>query len=78
MHLLGRKIPPLYLHHPLIVDATGKKLSKRERAHSLRQDRDAGFTAAEILGRVCHKAGFLKNITPLSLENAISIVEKSL
>jgi glutamyl-tRNA synthetase/glutamyl-Q tRNA(Asp) synthetase len=78
MRLLGRETPPLYLHHPLIVDPAGKKLSKRERAHSLRQDRDAGITAGEILGRVCHKAGFLPNSTPLSLENAISIVEQSL
>ena len=74
MRLLGREEPPLYLHHPLIVDAAGKKLSKRERAHSLQEDRDAGATAEGLLGRVCHKAGLQAENTPLSLEEAISLV----
>ena len=74
MRLLGRGVPPLYLHHPLIVDTTGKKLSKRERAHSLQEDRDAGATAEELLGRVCHKAALQAENMPLSLEEAISLV----
>lgn len=74
MEMLGRKEPPLYLHHPLICDATGKKLSKRERAHSLRQDRDSGLSAGFMLGRLCKKAGFTPDSTPLALESAISIV----
>ena len=78
MHLLGRETPPLYLHHPLIVDPAGKKLSKRERAHSIRQDRDAGISPEILLGRVCHKAGLQGTDTPLSLEKAISIVVHSL
>ena len=78
MRLLGRETPPLYLHHPLIVDPAGKKLSKRERAHSIRQDRDAGISPEILLGRVCHKAGLQGTDTPLSLEKAISIVVHSL
>ena len=78
MGLLGRTTPPLYLHHPLIKDSSGKKLSKRERAHSLREDRDAGLNADFLLGRVCHKAGILQELHPLSLEEAISLVELSL
>ena len=74
MKLLGREVPPLYLHHPLIVDTTGKKLSKRERAHSLQEDRDAGATAEKLLGRVCHKAALQAENMPLSLEEAISLV----
>ena len=78
MRLLGRETPPLYLHHPLIVDPAGKKLSKRERAHSIRQDRDAGISPEILLGRVCHKAGLQSADTPLNLEKAISIVVHSL
>ena len=78
MELLGRKTPPLYLHHPLIVDPTGKKLSKRERAHSIRMDRDAGISPEILLGRVCHKAHLQAAPNPLSLENAISLVVHSL
>ena len=78
MELLGRKTPPFHLHHPLITDVTGKKLSKRERAHSLRQDRDAGLPAEYLLGRTCFKAGLLSEIVPLDLEKAVSIVAKTL
>lgn len=69
---------PLYLHHPLIVDSSGKKLSKREHAYSLRQDKDAGKTAQEILGQILYKAGFLGNNTPTALDQAIAIVAESL
>lgn len=69
---------PFYLHHPLIVDSSGKKLSKREHAYSLRQDKDAGKTAQEILGQILYKAGFLGNNTPIALDQAIAIVAESL
>ena len=72
MDLLGRPTPPLYLHHGLITDPTGKKLSKREKAHSLRQDRDCGASAEELLGRVCFKGGLTPSPAPLSLEQALS------
>ena len=69
---------PLYLHHPLIVDSSGKKLSKREHAYSLRQDKDAGKTPQEILGQILYKAGFLGNNTPTALDQAIAMVAESL
>lgn len=78
MQALGREIPPLYLHHPLISDSSGKKLSKRELAHSLRQDRNAGATPEELLGRVCHKAGFAKDASPLPLKQALSLIQGNL
>ena len=78
MRLLGRETPPAYLHHPLIVDATGKKLSKRERAHSLRQDRDAGQSKESLLGRVCFKAKLQPENTPLTLAEAISLAKQAL
>lgn len=78
MRLLGRNEPPIYLHHPLIVDPAGKKLSKREMAHSLRQDRTAGATAEELLGRVCYKAGITASPAPLTLERALSAIESRL
>ena len=69
---------PIYLHHPLIVDSSGKKLSKREHAYSLRQDKDAGKTPQEILGQILYKAGFLGNNTPTALDQAIAMVAESL
>ena len=69
---------PLYLHHPLIVDGSGKKLSKREHAYSLRQDKEAGKTPPEIIGQILYKAGFLSDNTPTELEQAITIVKERL
>jgi glutamyl-tRNA synthetase/glutamyl-Q tRNA(Asp) synthetase len=76
MEILGRPTPPKYLHHPLLVDSSGKKLSKREKSHSIREDRDAGVSPQELLGRVLHKAGFLGPSEPAStsLEKALELV----
>ena len=78
MRMLGREKPPVYLHHPLIVDTSGKKLSKREHAHSIRQDREEGATPESLLGRVCFKAGFQRENTPLDLAEAIFLVKQAL
>ena len=69
---------PVYLHHPLIVDPTGKKLSKREHAYSLRQEKENGKTPQELLGQILHKAGFLSHIIPTTLEQAIATVAERL
>lgn len=71
-------IRPLYLHHALIVDASGKKLSKRELAHSIRQDKEAGISPATLLGRVLFNAGFQKENAPISLAEAIDKIASSL
>ncbi|MCF0225665.1 MAG: hypothetical protein HUK20_15475 [Fibrobacter sp.] len=65
---------PTYLHHGLIVDDSGKKLSKRELAHSIRQDKEAGMTPEQLFGLVLCKAGFLEKPTPLPLSEALKTV----
>lgn len=72
---LGAKEPPVYLHHALISDSTGKKLSKRELAYSLRQEREAGTSPEMLLGRVCFKAKLQETPAPLSLDQAILLIE---
>jgi len=45
---------PKYLHHPLLLDADGRRLSKRDGAATLRGMREAGVTAEEVRRRaVC-------------------------
>lgn len=39
---------PIYAHHPLLTDAEGNRLSKRNKAESLRALREAGKSAAGI------------------------------
>jgi glutamyl-Q tRNA(Asp) synthetase len=52
IHVLLQKLlglpSPVYHHHRLIVDASGRKLSKSDRDTSLRSLRDAGKTPADI------------------------------
>jgi len=43
---------PVYAHHRLILDKTGKKLSKRDRAMTLQGLRAAGTTPADIRKRL--------------------------
>lgn len=47
--LLGRAVPPRFLHHPLIRNAAGIKLSKQDGAEGLRERRAAGWLPEEIL-----------------------------
>jgi len=42
---------PVYAHHRLLKDATGRRLAKRDGALSLRALREAGVTPGEILRR---------------------------
>ena len=44
--------PPRYQHVPLLCDAEGQKLSKREHAQGLAPLRDQGWTAEQVLGRL--------------------------
>ncbi len=76
MKLMGRTEPPQYLHHSLIVDPSGKKLSKREKAHSIRQDREAGVCPQELLGRVIFKAGLQALAAPIDLNTALDLISQ--
>jgi len=40
---------PAYRHHPLLTDASGRRLAKRDRALTIRAMREAGMSPAEIL-----------------------------
>jgi len=63
--MLGRETPPAFAHHPVMVDeATGKKLSKRDRAHSLAEMRTEGMSAEEVLQRAAADTRVLKISSP--------------
>jgi len=63
--LLGRTSPPRYLHHPLILDARGVKLSKRSGAPGLRTLREDGLGAGEVLGLAARATGLTEAIGSL-------------
>ena len=68
--------PPAFLHHPLICDARGKKLSKRQRSESITALREAGATAGEIIGRAATAGGLWSEPRPLSAAEGIELVRK--
>jgi glutamyl-Q tRNA(Asp) synthetase len=43
---------PVYAHHKLLTDASGRRLAKRDKAMTLRDLRASGMTPEEIMGRL--------------------------
>lgn len=71
--LLGRATSPAWLHHPLIRDAAGIKLSKRGGAAGLRELRENGASAPEVIGRAAHRTGLLDRPEPVPADEVASL-----
>ncbi len=59
--LLGSSNVLQFLHHPLILDETGAKLSKRDGATGIAELRAAGITPDEVLGRAAYCSRLLSS-----------------
>ena len=66
---LGRAEPPVFVHHPLIVDASGRKLSKSAGDTGIRELRAAGQPAEAVLGLAAAAAGLIDRPAPVSAAN---------
>ena len=66
MRLLGHPTPPRYLHHPLVTDTSGRKLSKKDFAKSLGDLRREGWTPERVLGEAAFLGGLHPTRTPLT------------
>jgi glutamyl-Q tRNA(Asp) synthetase len=66
--LLGRDEPPAFLHHRLIRRPDGAKLSKASRDTSVREQRAAGATPTELIGRAAAAIGLLAEERPVAAE----------
>jgi glutamyl-Q tRNA(Asp) synthetase len=60
--MLGRKTPPQFLHHPLIVKPGGDKLSKASGDTGVRDLRAAGVSAADVIGRAAAAVGLIDRV----------------
>jgi glutamyl-tRNA synthetase/glutamyl-Q tRNA(Asp) synthetase len=58
--MLGRIDAPEYLHHPLILKPNGEKLSKSSADTGVRELRQAGMTAADVIGLASAATGLGK------------------
>lgn len=55
--LLGRREPPLFLHHPLVLAPSGEKLSKSAGDTGVRSLRAAGLQPDQVIGRAAAAVG---------------------
>ncbi len=63
--MLGRQQPPLFLHHPLLFDESGRKLSKRHCSESVSAMREQGRSPEEVIGEAAWRCGLLDAPGPL-------------
>lgn len=67
---LGVARAPIYGHLPLLVDAEGVRLSKRQKGLTLREMKAEGKKPADIIGLLLYYAGALPKPMPVSAEEA--------
>lgn len=63
--MLGRTELPEFFHHPILVNASGEKLSKSNRDTGVRELRATGSSPDEVIGRAAHAAGLIDTLCPL-------------
>lgn len=74
--LLGREIPPRYLHHPLIHRPDGVKLSKANRDTGIRDLRASGWSVERVLGAAAQALG-VGTGAPVGWDGIIAAVRAS-
>jgi len=71
--MLGRAASPLFLHHPLILDPSGKKLSKSAGDTGVRELRAQGFTAADVIGMAAFAVRLTARPRPIAAANVTAL-----
>jgi glutamyl/glutaminyl-tRNA synthetase len=67
--MLGRTVPVQFLHHPLLLNLSGQKLSKSSGDAGVRELRAAGACAAEVIGRAAAAVGLQGSAHPVNAAN---------
>lgn len=78
MRALGHEGQPQYLHHGLLVDATGRKLSKRDFAADIHHRLLGGEPPEAILGEAAYLVGWIGKNEPAGLEALMKMFAKNL
>ncbi|MFZ5623957.1 MAG: tRNA glutamyl-Q(34) synthetase GluQRS, partial [Gemmatimonadota bacterium] len=74
--MLGRPEPAQFLHHPLVVDARGRKLSKRDQSMGIRELRAAGWTPERVLGEAARLAGLVERETTIAAGDLAGLFQR--
>ena len=72
--LLGRTVPPVYLHHALVMKSATQKLSKADRDTSIRDMRDGGRSVEDVIGLAAHAAGVVDSARSIRRSDAEALV----
>jgi glutamyl-Q tRNA(Asp) synthetase len=75
--LLGRRDPPVFLHHPLLHASTGVKLSKSNRDTGIRELRARGLSGADVLGLAAARAGLIDRPRPVVASEVPSLFRRA-
>ena len=51
--IIGRTEMPLFIHHSLVYDSNGKKLSKRDGSDGICRERESGAQPKRVLSEIC-------------------------
>ncbi len=69
-------VPELhFFHHPLLCNAQGQRLCKRDRSLDLGYLRDRGTAPTSIIGLLAHLAGLLPEPAPVSPQDLLSVFD---
>lgn len=73
--MLGREVPPIFFHHPLVSDSGGTKLSKKQQATPIRELREVGMSPAKVLGMAAQAVGLRADSRNLEAREIGSLIE---
>lgn len=63
---------PQFVHVPLLCDAGGVRLAKRQESFTLQSLRASGVQPEQLLGFLAHRGGFLPSLLPVSAASLVS------
>ncbi len=76
--MLGREQQGLFLHHPLIRDDAGAKLSKKQASAPIREMRRQGASPQAVLGTAAREVGLTVEAAPRGREALLDLTAKQL
>ncbi len=74
---LGHTTRPIYLHHALLVDAAGRKLSKRDFDADIHTLYSSGMPASQVIGQAAWLAGWTDSVQEMDLNEIISLFQSN-
>jgi glutamyl-tRNA synthetase/glutamyl-Q tRNA(Asp) synthetase len=74
--MLDRAMPLNFFHHPLIVNADGAKLSKRDKAAPIGELRRQGLTPGEIIGLAASRCGLVADTARIRPDDLAALFDQ--